>query len=271
MLLDIRHETRYRYLTPARYSIQMMRLFPRTDGGQRIRDWKIDAPGRRWRRIDAFGNAVDAISIVEPHEDIVVVAHGQVETADERGLLLPQNSAVPTLAFALATTLTAPDEALADLGRQCLAVDGARAPGPADFERLMDAVHGRIAYAKGSTDVHATAAQVFALGAGVCQDLAHVFLAACRALIIPARYVSGYVLDPERQATSHAWVEAWIADAQRGAGAWMGLDLRHNRLCGPELCRLAIGRDYMDAAPIRGAHQGGGAEEMSVRVSVAAN
>ena len=270
MLLDIRHETHYRYSTPARYSIQMMRLFPRTDGGQHIRNWRIDAPGRRWRQVDAFGNAVDAISIVEPHDRIVVVALGQVESTEERGLLLPEDSSVPPLAFALATPMTAPNEALSEMGRTCLAGDGARAPGRAGFERLMDQVHRGMAYVKGSTDVHANAAESWALGAGVCQDLAHVFLAACRARAVPARYVSGYVLDPERESASHAWVEVWVADAQRGAGAWLGLDLAHNRLSGPELCRLAVGRDYMDAAPIRGARLGGAAEEMTVKVSVAA-
>jgi transglutaminase-like putative cysteine protease len=266
MLLDIRHETHYRYATTARYSIQSMRLSPRTDAGQRVRHWKIDAPGRRWRQVDAYGNAVDAISIVEPHDEVTVVAFGQVETADERGQFLPEDSSVPPLAFALPTATTMPDEALAVLG----ALVGGPAPGVAGYERLMDAVHSHITYKPGSTDVYAKAAEVWALGAGVCQDMSHVFLAACRAVSVPARYVSGYVLDPDRPAASHAWVEAWVTEARRGAGAWVGLDIAHNRLVGPELCRVAVGRDYMDAGPIRGARLGGADEVMTVKVLVSA-
>ncbi len=267
MLLDIRHETLYRYSTTARYSIQSMRLSPRSDAGQRIRHWKIEAPGRRWRQFDAYGNAVDTISIVEPHDEVSVIAMGQVETADERGQFLPEDSSVPPLAFALPTATTMPDDSLAALGGKVL---GAGAPGVAGFEHLMNAVCSHLEYKPGSTDVYATAAEVWALGKGVCQDMSHVFLAACRSMAVPARYVSGYVLDPGRPAASHAWVEAWVAEARRGAGAWIGLDIAHNRLAGPELCRVAVGRDYMDAGPIRGARLGGVEEVMSVRVLVSA-
>ena len=118
--------------------------------------------------------------------------------------------------------------------------------------------------------MHATAAEALAQGSGVCQDLAHVFLAACRARGVPARYISGYLLDDASHvASSHAWAEAWIADANRGAGGWLGFDVTQNRLAGPELCRLAIGRDYLDASPIRGMRLGGAEEEMEVNVTVA--
>jgi len=81
--------------------------------------------------------------------------------------------------------------------------------------------------------------------------------------------VSGYLLDqPNQAASSHAWAEAWIPDANRGAGAWLGYDITHNRLAGPELCRLAVGRDYMDASPVRGMRFGGSEEDMVVNVTV---
>lgn len=269
MLLDIRHETIYRYSAEARYGIQSMRLVPRADGGQRLRAWRIEAPGRRWRQTDAFGNVVETVSLVEPHEAIRIVVFGQVETPEEAGALFPSDTSVPPLAFAVATALTSADAELAELGRRTLARGDGRAPERDAFLSLMAAVHGGMAYVRGSTDVHAPAAQAWSLKKGVCQDMAHVFLAACRSMMAPARYVSGYVLDDAPQSGSHAWVEVWLADAQRGAGAWLGLDLAHNRLAGPELCRLAVGRDYMDAAPIRGARLGGGEESMRVAVSVA--
>lgn len=266
MLLDIRHETVHRYAAEARYGIQSMRLVPRGDGGQRVRHWRIEAPGRRWRQTDAFGNIVETVSLVEPHDSVTVVAQGQVETPDEAGALFPADTSVPPLAFAVATGLTAADAAIADLGRAALAAGAV--PAREAFEALMQSVHGGMSYVRGSTDVHAPAARAWSLGQGVCQDMAHVFLAACRAVAAPARYVSGYALDEGAQSGSHAWVEVWIADALRGAGAWLGLDVARNRLAGADLCRLAVGRDYMDAGPIRGARMGGGDERLEVAVTV---
>ena len=270
MRLEIRHETVYRYSTPANYSIQYVRQTPRTEGGQRILSWYIDTPGRRWRQIDAYGNSVLVISLTEPHSEIRVVAQGQVETTDERGMTLPHDSAVPPLAFGLPTPLTMADEAILEIAASALPEPGPAAAARAPLENLMHAVSGRMAYVLGTTDVHATAAEALAQGAGVCQDLTHVFLAACRARGVPSRYISGYLLDDASHvASSHAWAEAWIADANRGTGAWLGFDVTQNRLAGPELCRLAIGRDYLDASPIRGMRLGGAEEDMEVNVTVA--
>jgi transglutaminase-like putative cysteine protease len=270
MRLEIRHETVYRYSTPANYSIQYVRQTPRTEGGQRILSWSIDTPGRRWRQTDAYGNSVLVLSVTEPHSEIRVVAQGQVETTDERGMVMPHDSSVPPLAFALPTPLTQADAAIRELAVSALPEEGAASAAREPLEKLMAAVAGRITYVLGTTDVHATAAEALAQGSGVCQDLTHVFLAACRARGVPARYISGYLLDDASHvASSHAWAEAWIAEANRGAGAWLGFDVTHNRLAGPELCRLAIGRDYLDASPIRGMRLGGAEEEMHVNVTVA--
>ncbi|HEX4325967.1 MAG TPA: transglutaminase family protein [Burkholderiales bacterium] len=270
MRLEIRHETIYRYSTPANYSIQYVRQTPRTEGGQRILSWYIDTPGRRWRQTDAYGNSVLVLSLTEPHTEIRVIAQGQVETTDERGMVLPHDSAVPPLAFALPTPLTQADAAIHTLAEDSIPGSGAQAGSREQLEALMHAVSKRMAYVLGTTDVHATAAEALAQGSGVCQDLAHVFLAACRSRGVPARYISGYLLDDSSHvASSHAWAEAWIADANRGAGGWLGFDVTQDRLAGPELCRLAVGRDYLDASPIRGMRLGGAEEEMKVNVTVA--
>lgn len=269
MLLDIRHETTYRYAVPASYSLQYMRLWPRPDGGQRVLHWRIDAPGRRWSQTDAYGNAVFVTSLTEMHGEIRVVAQGQVETADERGVLLPHDSQVPPLAFAQPTRLTEADAAIEALAARALgAVDPDTLDGPEPLQPLVDAVFERVSYVQGVTDVHHTAAEVLRQGQGVCQDLAHVFLACCRVQGIPARYVSGYLLTDAAHAASHAWAEVWLPRARAGAGAWVGLDVTHRRLAGPELCRLAVGRDYADASPMRGIHVGGAGEHLSVRVAV---
>ena len=95
-----------------------------------------------------------------------------------------------------------------------------------------------------------------------------MFVACCRAAGIPARYVSGYFHtgDGDEVAT-HAWADAWLG-AEHG---WLSIDLTHKALADQRHCRLAVGRDYMDAAPIRGVRQGGGRESMSVAVTVASS
>jgi transglutaminase-like putative cysteine protease len=269
MMLDIIHETIYRYTVPASYSLQYLRLWPRADAGQHVLHWSIEAPGRRWSQVDAFGNMVTVTSLLERHDEIRAVARGQVETQGRRGLLRAHDTAVPPLAFALATRLTAEAPSVQALAAAVFGKrHGPEAASREALEGLMQAVTDRVAYVQGSTDVHATAQEALEQGKGVCQDMAHVFLACCRARGIPARYVSGYVITDAQHAASHAWVEGWLPRSRGGAGAWIGLDVTHNRLAGPELCRLAVGRDYADASPVRGMHLGGGGEELQVRVAV---
>lgn len=269
MMLDIIHETIYRYTVPASYSLQYLRLWPRADAGQHVLHWSIEAPGRRWSQVDAFGNVVTVTSLLERHDEIRAVARGQVETQGRRGLLRAHDTAVPPLAFALATRLTAEAPSVQALAAAAFGPrHGPEAASREALEGLMQAVADRVAYVQGSTDVHATAQEALEQGQGVCQDMAHVFLACCRARGIPARYVSGYIITDAQHAASHAWVEGWLPRSRGGAGAWIGLDVTHNRLAGPELCRLAVGRDYADASPVRGMHLGGGGEVLQVRVAV---
>lgn len=270
MLLEIRHESIYRYSTTANYSIQYARLMPRSDAGQRVLTWRIDAPGRRWRQTDCYGNVVDVISVVDQHAGIRIVAQGQIETADDRGHLIPADSAVPPLAFALPTPATEPDAAIRALAFEAFGECASITIGRTECEHLMALVGARMASRNGASGIHASAAEALAREGGTCQDMTHVFLAACRAGGVPARYVSGYVLDSRSAAASHAWAEAWIATAHRGAGAWLGFDVAHQRLSGAELCRLAIGRDDMDAGPLRGSRMGSAGEELTVSVSVSA-
>lgn len=265
MLLDIHHQTTYTYDTAANYSLQTLRLWPRSDGGQRVRHWHIEAPGRRWIQQDAYGNTVHMTSLVEKHHQIAVVARGQVETLDQRGVMIAHDSHVPPLAFALPTPLTEADAAIEAVATRVLGAELNPAQiTPHALTALCAAVFEAITYVQGVTDVTVTAPEALKLGQGVCQDMTHVFLALCRARGVAARYVSGYLLSDASHAASHAWAEAWIPQAQ----AWLGFDVTHNRLAGPELCRLAVGRDYADACPLRGMHMGGSGETMTVKVAV---
>ncbi|WP_241076925.1 transglutaminase-like domain-containing protein, partial [Achromobacter xylosoxidans] len=134
---------------------------------------------------------------------------------------------------------------------------------PADALALASAICDRVAYEPGTTDVTTAAGQVLALGHGVCQDHAHLFLACVRGLGVPARYVSGYVYSTNEHAASHAWVDVWLA----GAG-WTSVDVTSGQFASGWHCRLAVGRDYDSASPVRGVRTGGGEESMEVSVQV---
>ena len=260
MLLHIRHETHYRYDQPVNYSIQAQRLTPRPEGGQHLRIWRISAPGRRRAQTDAYGNVSHFLTIEQPHDEITVLAEGWVETDDHAGAWIDDDGRLPVLAFLQETALTRADDALRRLIREDL-------PGDGDFQQrlttLMAAVEARIEYRPGITDVECGAAEALAHGYGVCQDHAHVMIACCRAAGIPARYVSGYLYTgDDGHVASHAWIDAW--DGNR----WLSCDATHKRLAGPAYCRLAVGRDYLDACPVRGIRRGGGTEAMTAQVLV---
>jgi transglutaminase-like putative cysteine protease len=127
---------------------------------------------------------------------------------------------------------------------------------------FAQAVAAAVVYRPGATHVQTTAAEALALGQGVCQDHGHVFIAGCRAAGIPARYVSGYYYRPGLgpDTASHAWADALVGDG------WVSIDITHGYFASDALVRLAIGRDYDTACPVRGVRVGGGAEEMEVTV-----
>jgi transglutaminase-like putative cysteine protease len=128
----------------------------------------------------------------------------------------------------------------------------------------MELVNAQVRFQPGSTLLPDSASDVLLRGEGVCQDQAHVALAACRAAGIPARYVSGHILTDAAESASHAWIDVWLA----GQHCWQSCDITHRRFTSPQLCRMAVGRDYLDAAPLRGMRRGGGREQLDVRVQV---
>jgi len=112
-------------------------------------------------------------------------------------------------------------------------------------------VHEAISYAHGVTSVTSTAAEALAGGQGVCQDAAHVMIALCRAIGLPARYVSGHLLG---EGGTHAWVEVIVADAD--AARAVALDPCNGCPAGADYLTIATGRDYTDVAPTSGTYIG---------------
>jgi transglutaminase-like putative cysteine protease len=265
MQLHIRHETIYRYGEPVKRSVQNLRLTPRRDPVQRALGWSISAPGRQHEQIDAYGNVVHLLTLDEPHREIRIVVQGVVETQDTEGEAMPNEGKLSPLTYLAETNLTRADAALQEFAVERMPRSGDRRAG---LLRLANAVSDTIGYESGATDVHESAARAFSRGKGVCQDHAHVFIACCRASGIPARYVSGYVYTgKDGEVASHAWADAWLGPDQ----GWIPIDVTHRTFVGGRHCRLAVGRDYLDACPVRGVRRGGGPEQMQVAVIVAAS
>lgn len=265
MHLHIRHETVYRYDHPLKYSIQSLKLTPRNDAGQRTLQWRLSAPGRQVEQLDAHGNVSHLLTLEEPHSEVVIVAHGVVDTGHTGTPTLPDDGPLSPLAYLAATPLTQADPTIRAFAEEHLSGGGALRE---KLERLAEAIAGAIRYRPGVTDVTDGAISVFERGEGVCQDQAHAFVACCRAMGLPARYVSGYFYTGDvGVVASHAWADAWLGSED----GWLSIDLTHRSLAGPKHCRLAVGRDYLDAAPVRGVRRGGGAEQLRVSVIVGAS
>jgi transglutaminase-like putative cysteine protease len=262
MLIEVRHLTRYRYRTTTRYGVQSLRLTPPTFDSQRIVIWTIKAPGieRSAKFRDGFGNLVHLVTTADPHDGAEIEASGVVETTDHAGVVRGLLDPAPRRVFLRETDKTKPDAAIRDIAAKV-----SEAKGLTRLHALMRAVNHAIAYEPGSTHQHTSAAEALADGKGVCQDHAHVFIAAARALGTPARYVNGYILSGSAGPAEahHAWAEAWVEDL-----GWVGFDAANN-LCPTEsYVRLATGLDAATAAPIRGAQRGGEEEVLDVIVEV---
>lgn len=146
------------------------------------------------------------------------------------------------------TRLTAPDSRLRELAHEI----GRETHTPTELAAaIARTVHTTMTYEYGATSIQTSAAEALALGRGVCQDSAHVMLALCRLLGLPARYVSGHLLG---QGGTHAWVEVVVAHDDHA------LALPFDPCAGgPTTARyltVATGRDYADVPPTSGSYLG---------------
>jgi transglutaminase-like putative cysteine protease len=262
MRISIGHVSRYVYSEPTKYSILALRLTPPSFQGQRVVEWRISAPGidavKSFR--DGFGNTVHLASCTEEHSESLIIAKGVIDTEDRAGIVRGLADSAPLRVYRRYTPKTSLTDEIRALGQEADAKPDIRG-----MHNLMHAVRDAIDYKTGATNAHTTAAEALKEGKGVCQDHAHVFIAAARSLGIPVRYVSGYILTgaDEPSDANHAWAEAWLDDL-----GWVGFDPA-NRICPTDkYVRLATGLDATFAAPIRGSRRGIANEELDVIVEV---
>lgn len=267
MRIRIEHETRYVYEEPVRALLQVLRMTPRGHVGQHVLRWRIEPSieGALRAGEDPLGNIVHHFAADAGADGLVVRVRGEVETDDTAGVVRGAIERAPDLYWLRETRLTQASDAIRDFAES---VAGASRADPLTaLHRLNDAIHARVGFDTKPTSAATSAAEAFALGRGVCQDLAHVFIASARHFGIPARYVSGYLCRADgivEQEAAHAWAEAKVDRL-----GWVAFDPAHGLCATPAHVRVAVGLDYLGAAPIRGSRYGGGAETLEVRIAVA--
>ncbi len=272
MLLRISHETKLTYTSPVAETVFEVRMAPPTDEDQTNLGYRLritpQAAVTSYR--DGMGNRVDLFNVTKPYKELLILATSYVRTHRRTG---PSRlDGLPRLGDGEvgidAIELLAPSPLI----DQSPALDAfvATLPRPAEagsaidfLTDLMNAVGERLKFEPKVTKVRTPVSEALELGAGVCQDISHLFIAACRGLGIPARYVSGYVNQPGEIAT-HAWSQVWAGD-QVG---WIDVDPTTRKFVLNDHVTIAVGRDYSDVPPNRGLWKGRAEETISVSVKV---
>lgn len=258
MHLNIEHSTHYTYPNAVDYTIQQLRLTPQDGFGQRVKNWTIRVNGRAQPYADAFGNQSHTLVLDTPHSEINITAYGEVETGLDT---LPPVDPLPLPVYLRATALTTIEGPLTEFAQYFGKPGGGL--GKIELYALMRAVRDRVVPRESGPEDPAAAAEAFAAGIGTSQDHAHVFIACCRYLGVPARYVSGYLItDDGGLMQSHAWADVYLVDG------WLSFDVSNGCRTNGTYIRLAVGLDYRGACPVSGIRPGGSLESMNTIVLV---
>lgn len=274
MLLRLTHETNLTYGELISETAMELRMAPRQAQDQRRLAFNLAlGPATAVTSyFDWLGNIVHAFSIKPFHRQIRVIATSVVETALQAANPLEMPDIWPLTSLAdytlydyqqfggpvtdcdalrRFTSVLAPREGVG-LGRLAM--------------RMLDVLSEQFEYQQGVTTAASPITEVLEHRRGVCQDFAHLMIAMCRALRIPARYVSGLLHSDRhtyRGATqTHAWCELYFPST-----GWVGFDPTNSCIVNSNFVTVAVGRDYRDVPPHKGLFKGAGPETMEVRVT----
>ena len=277
----IEHLSNFHYGEPAYGSVMLLRLYPREDRGQRVQNFSlhINPLAAPTSLEDTFGNICHLFNIHREHRQTTLRSQAQVETCaappsashlekDSWDVLADAANPVRYWEFLNPSRFVYPGPALAAF----TAANGIRR-GADPLSSLLETasiLHATFRYEPGSTEVDSPIEHILKTGRGVCQDYTHVMIAIARSWGIPSRYVSGYLHlegaagEQTPASASHSWAEFLLPSLD-----WIGIDPTNNTLADHRHVRVAVGRDYADAAPTRGAFFSGGESRLEVRVTVA--
>jgi len=281
MFYSIRHVTRFRYSAAIRESVMELRMQPRSEGPQALRSFQINTNPRTqlYAYTDHFGNAVYHFNVLRAHDELRIEALAVLEIS--RRPPMPEN--VDTLEWERYNPYNLGDDHFDLLEPSKFAPPspvlvafmtekGLKKPQGdplSALKALNGVIHAGFEYEPGVTEVHSTIEHALEERRGVCQDFAHIMIAAARLWGIPARYVSGYLYHrPKSQDltgadATHAWVECYLPSL-----GWVGFDPTNNMLADERHIRAAVGRDYADVPPTRGTFKGVAESELAIAVSV---
>ena len=266
MKLSITHISSYTYDTPVHYALQQLRLTPRSGKGQNVLNWESEISGgtKQLSFDDAFVNLTELVKVDRGGTRIDITSRGLVEVEDCAGVVGDHVGFTPLWLFQQHTALTAPGNNVRQLAAR-VRDETTTLDDMGRLHQLSAEILEAVAYETGRTDSGTTAEVAITAGQGVCQDHAHIMIAAARQIGYPARYVSGYLFmdGQEVQNATHAWCEVWT----EGLG-WVGFDVSNGISPDSRYVRIATGRDYHDAAPILGIRQGAGEEQLQVSLQV---
>ena len=283
----VRHRTTYRYLQDVSHSWHLAHLRLRTTPTQDVHSSGVTLSletASRVAREDYFHNPCEWFAIDQPHNHLEVLAESRVtvEPAPERisrdSLPWEQVRAFlentqddeerDAVQFQFDSPLTKFESDIAAYGAPSFPP---HRPLLAGAIELMNRIHKDFRYDTTVTDVTTPVDRVFEIRAGVCQDLAHVGITAMRAVGLPARYVSGYLLTEPPPGkprllgadASHAWFSVWAPPF-----GWVDLDPTNNLIVSESHVTSSWGRDYSDVAPVAGIILGGHDHVVEVGVDV---
>ena len=291
MLLHLRHETRYHYTPAVENAHHAVYLRPANLGCQTVLAHLLcitPQPAEQREVVDVYGNSKQFFSFQTSHDSLLVVADSTLQThapaANENTLPWEQvrerfryragaeyNS---SWEYVFASPYVPRHPAFTEFAQPSFT------PGRPLLEAaigLMTRIHSAMAYDGDSTDVNTPALQALQQRKGVCQDFAHIMVACCRAMGLPARYVSGYMLTQPAPGqprligcdASHAWASVYCpSSTQEAGGQWFDFDPTNNRAPGEDYVTLATGRDFLDVSPLRGVIRGGAQHTLDVAVTV---
>jgi transglutaminase-like putative cysteine protease len=288
----IRHETAYTYDADVVHSHHLLHLVPRPAPYQQCVEHEIEIspmPNRRVSDIDAFGNPMLRVELVQAHRELRVVSQMQVEVHTRPAVLAdttepwekvreafryrgawPSRDELDAARFRHESPHVKLKKAFTHYSAECFP-EGA--PILACAERLSTKLHADIEYVPGVTTIGTPATELLETRRGVCQDFAHLMIACLRSRGLPARYVSGYLrthatVGAEQRevvgaGASHAWVSVWSPPY-----GWIEFDPTNGCFAGTDHIAVAWGRDFGDVSPLRGVIVGGGEHQLTVNVVV---
>ena len=288
MIYDVRHLTVYEYARPVAYSHCSLRLTPREEPGQHVIEHRLNVvpgPSLIEERTCFFGNRMTAITISTPHEELRLDSRSAIEV-DRPAPPAPLTTAawedVRQSAFSVRSLAPESPAHFLPPSQYAPRFEPAAAYARDSFtpqrpvldaaEELMRRIRADFRYDPKATSISTPIAEAFEKRRGVCQDFAHIMIAALRGIGLPASYVSGYLrtIPPpgkvrlEGADASHAWVSLWCG-AELG---WIGLDPTNALMIGNDHIVLARGRDYADISPVSGIVLGSGEQDVEVMVDV---